>query len=122
MKNIMPQEIEVWYLIPALRKELAKIFINDYNMSQKKSAEILGITEAAVSQYLKSKRGNEMNFSEDEMKKIRRTAGKIIKDEKNLVKNLYDLCNLLKKSQAICEIHKSQDKNIPGNCSVCFNR
>ena len=45
MQHIMPQEIEVWYLIPALRKELARIFIKDYGLAQKKAAELLGISE-----------------------------------------------------------------------------
>ena len=60
MQHIMPQEIEVWYLIPALRKELARIFIKDYGLAQKKAAELLGISGAAVSQYVKEKRAKEI--------------------------------------------------------------
>jgi len=121
MKNVMPQEIEVWYLIPALRKELAKIFIKKYGLNQKKSAELLGITESAISQYLKSKRGGEIKFSKKEMNIIEKSAEKIIK-EKNAMKEIYDLCIRFRESKVICEIHKSQDKNIPKNCDVCFNK
>ena len=116
----MPQEIEVWYLIPALRRELVKIFIKDYNLSQKKSAEILGITGAAISQYLNSKRGGRILFSKKETEQIKKFADKIIKIPETLMKNLYDLCVLFRKSKVICDLHRNQDKNIPRNCDVCF--
>ena len=119
-KKIMPQEIEVWYLIPALRRELAKIFIKDYSFTQKKSAEILGITNAAISQYLSSKRGEKINFKEKEVKEIKKSAEKIIKKNGNLIKELYDLCVSLRKSKIICDMHRRQDQNILEDCDICF--
>ena len=50
-----PQEIEVWYVLPAIRKELV-VTLKEKNLTQKKIAEFLNITEAAVSQYIKQKR------------------------------------------------------------------
>src|SRR3989344_2157312 len=90
-KNLLPQEIEVWYLIPAIRRELAKIFIEKYSLSQKKAAQILGISEAAVSQYVKSKRANEIEFPKREIKIIEDVANEIIKKPELLTKKLYDL-------------------------------
>ena len=121
MKKIMPQEIEVWYLIPALRRGLAKIFVEDYGLTQKKSAEILGITNSAISQYLSSKRGGKINFTEKETKEIKKSAEKIIKKNEDLMKELYDLCVLLRKSKTICNMHRGQDKGISENCDICFN-
>ena len=66
----MPQEVELWYLIPALRREIAKILVKDYDLSQVEIAKILKITESAVSQYLKEKRGNELKFTEKEIRKL----------------------------------------------------
>tara|TARA_Y100000294_G_scaffold177026_1_gene201122 strand:+ start:2588 stop:2956 length:369 start_codon:yes stop_codon:yes gene_type:complete len=122
MSKVMPQEIEVWYLIPALRRELVKIFIKDYNLSQKKSAEILEITESAISQYLKSKRGGKIIFSKKETEQIKKSADKIIKNPETLMKNLYDLCILFRKNKVICELHKNQDKKIIKDCDVCFGK
>ena len=45
----LPQEIEVWYLIPAIRAELAKELLKE-GINQTKIASILNITNAAVSQ------------------------------------------------------------------------
>ena len=106
----MPQEIEVWYLIPALRRELTKIFIKSYRLNQKKSAKLLGITESAISQYLKSKRGGEIKFSKKEMKLIEKSAKNII-EKNNAMKEIYELCILFRASKVICNLHKSNDKN-----------
>ncbi len=116
----MPQEIEVWYLIPALRKELAKIFVEENGLSQKKAASILGITDAAISQYLSSKRGSEVKFSKDEIAKIKKTAKEIIKNEGDVMKKIYQLSVSLRGSKAICGIHMSQDKGVEKGCDICF--
>ena len=120
MTRIMPQEIEVWYLIPALRRELAKIFIKEHGLSQKKAAEILGITNAAISQYLSFKRGNEIKFSKNEIEKIKKTAKEIIKNNDDLMKKIYQLSVSLMKSKTICNIHMSHDKSIEKGCDICF--
>ena len=120
MQNFMPQELEVWYLIPAIRRELAKILTKEYDMSQKKVAGLFGITESAVSQYIKSKRGNELKFSKVERDKIRKTAEKIIKDNENTRKLMFDLSVELRGTQSLCELHKKQDPSIKGDCKICM--
>lgn len=117
--KIMPQELEVWYLIPSLRKELANIFIKIYKLNQKQAAQILGITESAVSQYIKSKRAKEIIFSEQEKEEIRKTAEKIIKDQKNIRNYFYELSSKLRGSKGMCAIHKKHDTNLPVNCDLC---
>lgn len=116
----MPQEIEVWYLIPALRRELAKVFIKDYKMSQKEAADILGITSAAISQYLNSKRGSEIKFSNGEIAEIKMAAEKIAGGKKSAMKEIYELSVLMKKSKAICAIHRSRERGISKECDICF--
>lgn len=116
----MPQEIEVWYLIPSLRRELAKIIIDDFNLTQKQTAEILGITESAISQYIKEKRAHELKFNGKEMAEIRKTAKKIITDKENCNKYLYKLTMQLRGTNAICALHKKQDKSLSENCHICM--
>ena len=60
----MPQEIEVRYIIPAIRRELASLLIKEHYKTQKEAAKILGLTEAAISQYQHSKRAKEVVFSD----------------------------------------------------------
>lgn len=119
MKKIMPQELDVWYLLPAIRKELVRVFIKENGISQKEAAEIIGVTGAAVSQYLKSKRASEIKFSEEAKKEIRKTGEKILKDRENIARHIYTLSMKLRNMKCLCKIHKSQDKSVPVNCDLC---
>jgi len=119
MVKLMPQEVEVWYLVPALRRELAKILIDKYGLTQKDVAKVFGLTPAAISQYLNSKRGGDIKFSRVEIEKIEKVAEKISKNSEGATKYLYDLCVLLRKSDIVCRIHREHDKTISKNCEIC---
>ena len=54
--KLMPQEIELWYIYPSLRKEIAKFMIKNHSLKQKEVADKLGVTKAAVSHYVNEKR------------------------------------------------------------------
>lgn len=114
----MPQEIEVWYLIPGIRRELAKAFLGK-GMSQKKISELLGITESAVSQYLKEKRGSEMKFEDSELKLIEAAAERIVDDNIEANKEIYDLCIKFRGSDSLCEFHRSHDSTVKKDCDMC---
>ena len=119
MQNQMPQEIEVWYIIPALRREIAKSMI-DTGLTQKKVAEHMAITEAAVSQYLSSKRAKEVVFSNAVLEEIGKSAKNIIEDQIQLVTEMIRLTKLTGVMQVMCDLHKKQDVNLPDGCDVCF--
>lgn len=117
MKSL-PQEIEMWYLIPALRRELAKILISDFGMSQKQVSQTLDLTESAVSQYLKLKRGTELNFSKNDIEKIRETACNIVEND-HANEELYKLSMKFRGSNIMCDFHKKSDSSIPKDCDLC---
>ena len=117
--KLMPQELEVWYLLPSLRKEIAKTLVNEYELSQKKVAEIFGMTESAVSQYLKSKRANELKFSNQELAEIKKYADKIMQDKKNYHSHLFELSKKMRGTKSLCELHKKRDSSLRKDCSLC---
>ena len=119
--KLMPQELEVWYLLPSLRKEIAKTLVNEYELSQKKVAEIFGMTESAVSQYLKSKRANELKFSKSELEEIKKYANKIIQDKKNYHKYLFELSKKMRGTKSLCDLHKKRDSSLKSDCSLCHS-
>ena len=49
------QELEVWYILPAIRKAFAIEMIRQ-GIPQKRIAVLLGVTSAAISQYKNDKR------------------------------------------------------------------
>jgi predicted transcriptional regulator len=115
----MPQEMEVWYLIPALRRELSVVFSKENGLKQKEIAKIMGITEASVSHYVKEKRGGNVKFSNPEKEIVKLYAGKIIKNPDDIMKILYELCSQLRKKGVLCRMHREMDKSVSKKCSIC---
>ena len=115
----MPQEIEVWYLIPGIRRELAKTLLEKHNMNQKQISEILGITESAVSQYLKAKRGSELKFEKNDLELIKQAANRIIDQKTETNKEIYNLCIKFRGSDSLCNFHRCQDRSVKTDCDMC---
>lgn len=118
MKIRMPQELEVWYIIPAIRREFAKVML-DKGLSQKKIAETLGVTEAAVSQYMKSKRAADVEFKESVTEEIKNSVDKIVQGG-NMVKETQKICDLCKADLTLCELHRKHGLS-DENCKVCLS-
>ena len=85
----------VWNGLSIIKKGIAKSMINDYGLSQKETAEKLGISSAAVSQYLSGKRGK-MNVTDKEIRKeINRSAERIIQlGDEVIVSETCRLCKI----------------------------
>lgn len=113
----MPQEIEVWYVLPALRRELA-LALKEEGLSQRKIAQKLSITESAVSQYLSNKRGKEFAFPKKMISMIKKSAKRVV-DGKNAVSELYSLSSMIKKEKVLCKIHRNYS-SVPRNCCICL--
>ncbi len=110
---LQPQEIEVFYILPALRRHLA-MYMKLQGLKQNKIAEILHIEKSAVSQYIKKKRGNNVEFSENVLNEIAKSASKI-RDEFSLLGETQRLLRLIKSSGDLCRIHKNIS-SIPEDC------
>lgn len=113
------QEVRLWILIPAIKKEMAKFLVEEKKVSQKKVAEILFLTPAAISQYLNDKRANIVNFSNSIRERIYESANRIY-NKKSLPK--IEIANLLYEDEIkrlVCQIHKAIDPDFK-NCKVEF--
>ena len=117
---ILPQEIQVWYVLPALRRELAVTLIKKHRLSQKKVASLLGISEGAVSQYLSLKRGTSVKFELEVMSMIEQAAAKIKEDDSSAMHELMKLSEHEGVKRIVCELHIEQDTKISKNCDICF--
>jgi len=54
----LPCEVAAKFILPVFRSYVAKDLVEKYSFTQLEVAEKLGITQAAISQYLHSKRGH----------------------------------------------------------------
>jgi uncharacterized protein len=92
-----PCEIIVWEIVPIIRKEIAKSLVKDYKLSQRKTAQKLGITEASVSRYLSGKRGKQKIIDKKILKEIKTSSGLIAQgDTTTSVAEICRICDLLK--------------------------
>jgi len=114
----LPQEIEVWYIIPAIRKELAKILTKKYKLTLEETGEILGISKAAVSQYQNKKRASQIKFPKKIKKEIEKSASVLAKNKNLAVKEIIKILGLTKKFGCSCKLCKKYNKGILNQCKM----
>jgi predicted transcriptional regulator len=104
-----PCEYMMWNGLPVIRKEIAESMINDFGLNQRETAQKLGVTPAAVCQYLSRKRGKIKIVDEDVLIEINKSAEKIIKQGDMAV--ISETCR-------ICRILMAK-RIFPLECAVC---
>jgi predicted transcriptional regulator len=122
---MIPCEIAVKSVIPAIRAYVAKELILKYKLKQADVALPLGITQTAVSKYLRHVRGQAIRI--DHVKEIRdkldETASKIA-DKKipqpQLALMFCEICRSVRQNAIMCELCKRTDPTLDITlCSVC---
>lgn len=76
-----PCERIVAEILPTIRAKLALTILAEYGLSQIKTAELLGVTQAAISQYTTGRRGDENVLREfpDIDTEIAKMASRLVK-------------------------------------------
>lgn len=146
---MMPQEVEVWYVLPAIRRELAKIMktkivqradedgeMKDYKITQKEIARMLGVTEPAITQYLLKKkgqrsRGDQVKLPEHILREIDNSANTMIKDYEQarmsdqedifevMTKEINRVIKVMREAGVMCDIHREFCAHAKDPCNAC---
>ena len=111
---LQPQEVEVYYIIPALKRQLAHA-MKTKGMKQKEIAALLHVETATISQYVHNKRGNKITFEEPLLTEINHSSHAIT-DHLTFIQEIQRLLRVVKHSGALCSIHK-QLSPVPNQCS-----
>jgi uncharacterized protein len=130
MSNIMllPSEIEAKSLIPAIRAILAKKLIKEYDLKEEVVANVLGITQAAVSNYLRGTRGDiELISKLASLHEVMHMVDDIARDlstnkayTPNTMAKLIELFNYMRYTLIICDVHHRIESNIDEQvCEQC---
>lgn len=122
---LLPCEVAVKSVIPAIRSAIARELIQSYGLKQKEVAELLGVTQTAVSKYTSHCRGAIFEVTEVEgvQPVIKKTVlllanGEI--DKYQLAEKLCRVCWIIRQSGLMCILCRVSDSNIDNRqCIVC---
>jgi len=105
-----PCEIILWDFLPALRRELVKAMVKN-GLKRKEIARIFGLTESAISQYMKLKRGKNFRFTKKMKKEIEKAAIRIAKSKKRetVVPEICRLCSILRRQKSFVNFIKQEN-------------
>ena len=127
---LLPAEIESKTLIPALRAILAKKLAKDHNIREDEISKMLGVTQAAVSNYIRGTRGDpsliaKLMMQEQVAALIGDLCDSLSSDmayTPSSLSKFIGLCNYIKSSLLICEIHHNLESDIDEQvCKECEN-
>jgi len=108
---ILPYEIIYRSAVPAVRSLIAKKMIEEYRLTQKEVATKLGLTQAAVSNYMRSTRAVAVKLDKSEY--IRRAVDDLtallMSGEPNspeVVTKFTVVCDYIREKRLLCGLHK----------------
>ena len=127
---LLPAEIESKTLIPALRAILAKNLAENHDVREDEISKMLGVTQAAISNYIRGTRGDpelikKLTAEKQVSEMINEIAIDLSSDmaySPSSLSKFIGLCNYIKSSLLICEIHHNLESNIDEQvCKECEN-
>jgi predicted transcriptional regulator len=121
----MPCEIVVKSVLPALRALIAKELVETHGLKQVEAAEIMGITQAAISQYIRGERGAVLDLSSPKIKKMISGIAIQLKNRNSsaqtIITNFCAACQLIREKKLMCDLHKQFDPFIAEeDCKFCM--
>lgn len=115
--KLLPQHIELWYIVPALRREFA-IEMARHGTKNIDIARILGVTKSAVSQYFSRTRAIEFRFDKNMKNEIKESVARVMNGESSNTE-IQRIINISRANKDICKFHHSKEK-IAKDCDICF--
>jgi uncharacterized protein len=125
---LLPSEIESKSLIPAVRAILARELVKVRGLKEEEVARLLGITQAAVSNYIRGTRGDIDLISKlSSFQEIMRMIKDIEEDlsshraySASTLSKFIALCNYMRYSLIICDVHHRLESEIDEKvCEQC---
>jgi predicted transcriptional regulator len=99
-----PCEIIVWEVLPCIRAELA-IELVEMGLSQNEISKMLGIAQAAVSQYTTKKRGTKLDFPHDARAAIKKLADDLVHGSvDDPVVRICKICMTVRAAENVCKL------------------
>lgn len=114
---ILPDELVAKLAIPAIRALIARRLMTVYGFTQKQVAEKMGITQAAVSNYVNGKRG--ISFRIDDYPEVAQGIIELSEalasgsaEERGIMTRMTELCDYIRIQRLMCNPHKMLEPGI----------
>jgi predicted transcriptional regulator len=122
---LLPCEVAVKSVIPAIRSAIARELTQTYGLKQREVAQLLGVTQTAVSKYTSHCRG--AIFEVSEVEGVQPVLNKTIFllangeiDKYKLAEILCRVCGIIRQSGLMCILCKVSDPDIDNSqCKAC---
>ncbi len=121
---LLPSEIEARVMLPLLRAAVVTLLVRDHGFQQRRVAKALGITQPAVSNYLRMARGK-MRDLLDNMT-MREVAGEIVhailrgEDDMAVRELIQRGLERLRRERVLCLAHKTLEPVLDvDSCHIC---
>jgi len=122
---VLPCEVAVKSVVPAIRSAIARELTQSYGLKQKDVAQLLGVTQTAVSKYTSHTRGTvlEVEKVEDVQLVLRETVVSLANGQMNkyeLTVKLCLICEIIREKGLMCRLCALSDPTIDNQqCIVC---
>lgn len=118
----IPCELVVWYVLPTMRREVAKELVEAHGLSQAQVARMFGVTDAAISQYLKKKRGNNLLIDESPNhpmfeQAVKEAAARMAEDGSEFSVEMCNICMIVKEAGILDRIYRIEFGSEPPKCT-----
>ena len=127
---LLPAEIESKTLIPALRAIIAKTLAEKHEIREENISKMLGVTQAAISNYIRGTRGDpeliKKLLAEKQVSEMIDDICDYLSSDKaytpSSLSKFIGLCNYIKSSLLLCDIHHNLESDIDeAICKECEN-
>jgi len=125
---LLPCEVAVKSLVPSLRSAIAKELTQAYGLKQNEVATLLGVTQTAVSKYMRHVRGTVIKIEDVEEVQpiiseivVLLANGHLPRDE--LAGRFCRICEIVRRKRLMCELCKRADPSLNvQECFVCLRK
>lgn len=124
---ILPCETAAKVIIPAIRAYIARELVVTYDLKQENVAEILGITQSAVSKYASRVRGNILQV--DGIKEVQPLLTELVTlavSDREFSRNFFlqkfcETCKTIRKTGLMCPLCRKANASVDTQeCSFCL--
>ena len=122
---LVPCEIAVKCALPAVRAMIAKELVTKHNLKQAEAAELLGVSQPAISLYSRKIRGKAINLENDQdvktlIEKLSNIIAKKNLSHKEFIVRFCEICRTIRAKGLLCKMHKNFEPSIDINdCELC---